>query len=143
MMRNTDERINEDDPIETTTSDIKETESAEDLPEDTEHAEAEQIDPEEAKNFTPFNNPFGGFARLFEALGNKQSFEDKESPNYKALFETYGQIFEQQDKNMQYFNDAINNLVSQLNKYKRNQSWKLRITWIALVITWIVMFIKF
>lgn len=68
--------------------------------------------------------------------------DSPETPDYAQLFETYGKLFEQQDKNIEYLNGVINNLVSQLNKYKRNQSWKLRIMFILMVVSWIVMFIK-
>ena len=58
-----------------------------------------------------------------------------------ALADIYRMI-ELQDSNTQYLNNVINNLVSQLNKYKRNQSWKLKILLLFNVITWIIMFIK-
>ena len=68
--------------------------------------------------------------------------DSPKTPDYARLFETYGKLFEQQDKNLEYLNGAINNLVSQLNRYKRNQSWKLRVMFILMVVSWIVMFIK-
>ena len=68
--------------------------------------------------------------------------DSPETPDYAQLFETYGKLFEQQDKNIEYLNGVINNLVSQLNKYKRNQSWKLRIMFILMVASLIIMFIK-
>ena len=68
--------------------------------------------------------------------------DSPETPDYAQLFETYGKLFEQQDKNIEYLNGVINNLVSQLNKYKRNQSWKLRIMFILMIVSWIVMSIK-
>lgn len=74
--------------------------------------------------------------------GNPIPGEGPTAPDYSQLFETYGKLFEQQDKNIEYLNGAINNLISQLNKYKRNQSWKLRIMCILLLIAWVIMFIK-
>ena len=68
--------------------------------------------------------------------------ETSETHDYAQLFKTYSKLFEQQDKNIEYLNGVINNLVSQLNKYKRNQSWKLRIMFILMVVSWIIMFIK-
>ena len=103
-------------------------------------------------NFNPASflpNMFGGGLPGLGGLRVQQTDENAnpvggspETPDYTQLFETYGKLFEQQDKNIEYLNGAINNLVSQLNKYKRNQSWKLRIMFILMVVSWIVMFIK-
>ena len=103
-------------------------------------------------NFNPASFPpnmFGGGLPGLGGLRVQQTDENgnpigdsPETPNYAQLFETYGKLFEQQDKNIEYLNGVINNLVSQLNKYKRNQSWKLRIMFILMVVSWIVMFIK-
>lgn len=104
-----------------------------DSDEDTiEHVDAEEVIG--GPNFQ--SNMIGGMG----ALGN---LLNRSSPDYSELFKTYSQLFDQQDKNMEYLNGAINNLVLQLNKYKRNQSWKLRIVYILILITWIIMFIKF
>lgn len=101
----------------------------------TDHVEAKVVDGE--PNFQPnMFNSMGGMG----ALGN---LLNRSSPDYSELFKTYSQLFDQQDKNMEYLNGAINNLVSQLNKYKRNQSWKMRIAYILILITWIIMFIRF
>lgn len=101
----------------------------------TEHVEAEVVDGE--PNFQP--NMFNGM-RGMGALGNLLG---RSSPDYSELFKTFSQAFEQQDTNTEILKEAINNLVSQLNKYKRNQSWKMRIAYILILITWIIMFIKF
>ena len=103
-------------------------------------------------NFNPASflpNMFGGGLPGLGGLRVQQTDENgnpigdsPETPDYAQLFETYGKLFEQQDKNIEYLNGVINNLVSQLNKYKRNQSWKLRIMFILMVVSWIVMFIK-
>ena len=103
-------------------------------------------------NFNPASflpNMFGdglpglGGLRVQQTDENGNPIGDSpETPDYAQLFETYGKLFEQQDKNIEYLNGVINNLVSQLNKYKRNQSWKLRIMFILMVVSWIVMFIK-
>lgn len=103
-------------------------------------------------NFNPASflpNMFGGGLPGLGGLRVQQTDENgnpvggsPETPDYAQLFETYGKLFEQQDKNIEYLNGVINNLVSQLNKYKRNQSWKLRIMFILMVASWIVMFIK-
>ena len=94
-------------------------------------------------------NMFGGGLPGLGGLRVQQTDENgnpigdsPETPDYAQLFETYGKLFEQQDKNIEYLNSVINNLVSQLNKYKRNQSWKLRIMFILMVASWIIMFIK-
>lgn len=94
-------------------------------------------------------NMFGGSLPGLGGLRIQQTDENgnpiegsPETPDYAQLFETYGKLFEQQDKNIEYLNGVINNLVSQLNKYKRNQSWKLRIMFILMVASWIVIFIK-
>ena len=105
-------------------------------------------------NFNPASflpNMFGGGLPGLGGLRVQQTDENgnpipgssPEAPDYGQLFETYGKLFDQQDKNIEYLNGAINNLISQLNKYKRNQSWKLRIMYVLLLITWIIMFIKF
>ena len=103
-------------------------------------------------NFNPASflpNMFGGGLPGLGGLRVQQTDENgnpigdsPETPDYAQLFETYGKLFEQQGKNIEYLNGVINNLVSQLNKYKRNQSWKLRIMFILMVVSWIVMFIK-
>ena len=103
-------------------------------------------------NFNPASflpNMFGGGLPGLGGLRVQQTDENgntvgdsPETPDYAQLFETYGKLFEQQDKNIEYLNGVINNLVSQLNKYKRNQSWKLRIMFILIAVSWIVMFIK-
>lgn len=103
-------------------------------------------------NFNPVSflpNMFGaglpglGGLRIQQTDENGNPIGDSpETPDYAQLFETYGKLFEQQDKNIEYLNGVINNLVSQLNKYKRNQSWKLRIMFILIVVSWIIMFIK-
>lgn len=103
-------------------------------------------------NFNPASflpNMFGGGLPGLGGLRVQQTDENgnpigdsPETPDYAQLFETYGKLFEQQDKNIEYLNGVINNLISQLNKYKRNQSWKLRIMFILMVASWIVMFIK-
>ena len=103
-------------------------------------------------NFNPASflpNMFGGGLPGLGGLRVQQTDENgnpvggsPETPDYTQLFDTYGKLFEQQDKNIEYLNGVINNLVSQLNKYKRNQSWKLRIMFILMVVSWIVMFIK-
>ena len=94
-------------------------------------------------------NMFGGGLPGLGGLRVQQTDENgntvgdsPETPDYAQLFETYGKLFEQQDKNIEYLNGVINNLVSQLNKYKRNQSWKLRIMFILIVVSLIVMLIK-
>lgn len=84
-----------------------------------------------------------GGLRVQQTDDNGNPVGDKpDTPDYAQLFETYGKLFEQHDKNIEYLNDAINNLISQLNKYKRNQSWKLRIMFILMAVSLIVMFIK-
>lgn len=103
-------------------------------------------------NFNPASflpNMFGGGLPGLGGMRVQQTDENgnpigdsPDTPDYAQLFETYGKLFEQQDKNIEYLNDVINNLVSQLNNYKRNQSWKLQIMFILMVISWIVMFIK-
>ena len=103
-------------------------------------------------NFNPASflpNMFGGGLPGLGGLRVQQTDENgnpvrdsPETPDYAQLFEIYGKLFEQQDKNIEYLNGVINNLVSQLNKYKRNQSWKLRIMFILMVVSWIIMFIK-
>ena len=103
-------------------------------------------------NFNPASflpNMFGGGLPGLGGLRVQQTDENgnpigdsPETPDYAQLFDTYGKLFEQQDKNIEYLNGVINNLVLQLNKYKRNQSWKLRIMFILMVASWIVMFIK-
>ena len=103
-------------------------------------------------NFNPASflpNMFGGGIPGLGGLRAQQTDENgnpigdsPETPDYAQLFETYGKLFEQQDKNIEYLNGVINNLVSQLNKYKRNQSLKLRIMFILIVVSWIIMFIK-
>ena len=103
-------------------------------------------------NFNPASfipNMFGGGLPGLGGLRIQQTDENgnpigdsPETPDYAQLFDTYGKLFEQQDKNIEYLNSVINNLVSQLNKYKRNQSWKLRIMFILMAVSWIVMFIK-
>lgn len=101
----------------------------------TEHVEAEVVDGE--PNFQPnMFNGMGGMGALGNLLG-------RSSPDYSELFKTFSQAFEQQDTNTEILKEAINNLVSQLNKYKRNQSWKMRIAYILILVTWIIMFIKF
>lgn len=103
-------------------------------------------------NFNPASFPPNMFGSGLPGLGGLRVQKTDENgnpigdspktPDYARLFETYGKLFEQQDKNLEYLNGAINNLVSQLNRYKRNQSWKLRIMFILMVVSWIVMFIK-
>lgn len=101
----------------------------------TEHVEAEVVDGK--PNFQPnMFNDMGGMGALGNLLG-------RSSPDYSELFKTFSQAFEQQDTNTEILKEAINNLVSQLNKYKRNQSWKMRIAYILILVTWIIMFIKF
>lgn len=126
-----DQMVDEDttessEPVEETTSTEEDS---------TEHVEAEVVDGE--PNFQP--NMFNGMAGM-GALGNLLG---RSSPDYSELFKTFSQAFEQQDTNTEILKEAINNLVSQLNKYKRNQSWKMRIAYILILITWIIMFIKF
>lgn len=74
-------------------------------------------------------------------MDSMKSNIDELTGELTALADIYRMI-ELQDSNTQYLNSVINNLVSQLNKYKRNQSWKLKILLLFNVITWIIMFIK-
>lgn len=74
-------------------------------------------------------------------MDSMKSNIDELTGELTALADIYHMI-ELQDSNTQYLNNVINNLVSQLNKYKRNQSWKLKILLLFNVITWIIMFIK-
>ena len=74
-------------------------------------------------------------------MDSMKSNIDELTGELTALADIYRMI-ELQDSNTQYLNNVINNLVSQLNKYKRNQSWKLKILLLLNVITWIIMFIK-
>ena len=74
-------------------------------------------------------------------MDSMKSNIDELTGELTALADIYRMI-ELQDSNTQYLNNVINNLVSQLNKYKRNQSWKLKILLLFNVITWIIMFIK-
>lgn len=89
------------------------------------------VNPQQPIEETPKSNPMDSFGNTLNNLSdNLNAFADI----YKAM--------EQQDANTQYLNSVINNLVSQLNKYKRNQSWKLKILLLFNVITWVIMFIK-
>lgn len=89
------------------------------------------VNPQQPIEETPKSNPMDSFGKsLNELSDNLNAFADI----YKAI--------EHQDSNIQYLNNVINNLVSQLNKYKRNQSWKLKILLLFNVITWVIMFIK-
>ena len=74
-------------------------------------------------------------------MDSMKSNIDELTGELTALADIYRMI-ELQDSNTQYLNNVINNLVSQLNKYKRNQSWKLKILLLFNVITWIIMVIK-
>lgn len=74
-------------------------------------------------------------------MDSMKSNIDELTGELTALADIYRMI-ELQDSNTQYLNNVINNLVSQLNKYKRNQSWKLKILLLFNVITWIIIFIK-
>ena len=74
-------------------------------------------------------------------MDSMKSNIDELTGELTALADIYRMI-ELQDSNTKYLNNVINNLVSQLNKYKRNQSWKLKILLLFNVITWIIMFIK-
>ena len=74
-------------------------------------------------------------------MDSMKSNIDELTGELTALADIYRMI-ELQDSNTQYLNNVINNLVSQLNKYKRNQSWNLKILLLFNVITWIIMFIK-
>ena len=74
-------------------------------------------------------------------MDSMKSNIDELTGELTALADIYRMI-ELQDSNTQYLNNVINNLVSQLNKYKRNQSWKLKILLLFNVITWVIMFIK-
>ena len=74
-------------------------------------------------------------------MDSMKSNIDELTGELTALADIYRMI-ELQDSNTQYLNNVINNLVSQLNKYKRNQSWKLKILLLFNVITWIIMIIK-
>lgn len=74
-------------------------------------------------------------------MDSMKSNIDELTGELTALADIYRMI-ELQDSNTQYLSNVINNLVSQLNKYKRNQSWKLKILLLFNVITWIIMFIK-
>ena len=74
-------------------------------------------------------------------MDSMKSNIDELTGELTVLADIYRMI-ELQDSNTQYLNNVINNLVSQLNKYKRNQSWKLKILLLFNVITWIIMFIK-
>ena len=93
-----------------------------------------------------FGSVFSGLGGLnihqTDENGNPIPKNNHESPDYIQLFETYGKLFDHQDKNIDYLNGAINNLISQLNEYKRNQSLKLRIMFILIVVSWIIMIIK-
>ena len=89
------------------------------------------VNPQQPIEETPKSNSMDSFGKTLNDLSdNLNAFADI----YKAM--------EQQDANTQYLNNVINNLVSQLNKYKRNQSWKLKILLLFNVITWVIMFIK-
>ena len=74
-------------------------------------------------------------------MDSMKSNIDELTGELTALADIYRMI-ELQDSNTQYLNNVINNLVSQFNKYTRNQSWKLKILLLFNVITWIIMFIK-
>ena len=74
-------------------------------------------------------------------MDSMKSNIDELTGELTALADIYRMI-ELQDSNTQYLNNVINNLVSQLNKYKRNQSWKLKILLLFNVITWIIMLIE-
>ena len=74
-------------------------------------------------------------------MDSMKSNIDELTGELTALADIYRMI-ELQDSNTQYLNNVINNLVSHLNKYKRNQSWKLKILLLFNVITWIIMLIK-
>ena len=70
-------------------------------------------------------------------MDSMKSNIDELTGELTALADIYRMI-ELQDSNTQYLNNVINNLVSQLNKYKRNQSWKLKILLLFNVILFII-----
>lgn len=133
----------------------EENEEAEsDTSEDTEHVESEVV--EDSGNIQ-IPNMMGGLGGLFGALNGMPVQKTDEDGNpigniggfdhqaYTHLFETVQELFEVNDQAHEAMaksvDDSIANLISQLNNYKKNISWKLKVLLALNVISWVAIIV--
>lgn len=102
-------------------------------------------------------NMMGGLGGLFGALNGMPVQKTDEDGNpvgniggfdhqaYTHLFETVQELFEVNDQAHEAMaksvDDSIANLISQLNNYKKNISWKLKVLLTLNVISWVAIIV--
>ena len=138
----------------TTNTPSEETESIVAEDESTEHVESEIVGD---SGPIQFPNMMGGLGGLFGALGGASIQKTDENGNpvgningfdhqaYTHLFETVQELFEVNDQAhdaiAKSVDNSIANLISQLNNYKKNISWKLKALLATNVISWVVIIV--
>lgn len=132
----------------------EEKEEAKPINESTEPMESEVVD--DSGNIQ-IPNMMGGLGGLFGALNGMPVQKINEDGNpigniggfdhqaYTHLFETVQELFEVNDQAHEAMaksvDDSIANLISQLNNYKKNISWKLKALLVLNVISWVAIIV--
>lgn len=90
-----------------------------------------------------FNN---GFAAIADLLNNNKN---SVNTSYSYLFQTTLKLFEENDNahdsinnSIKFIAENIDDLISQLNKYKKNTEMKLRLLFLMNVLAWIALIVK-
>lgn len=129
-------------------SDTTDEESEEDDEEETVYPEApsESDENNNKEDETSYcHSGFDGFAAVADLLNNKGAVSDQ----YTNLFKTTLDLFEANDdaheginQSISFIAENIDNLISQLNKYKKNTEMKLRLLFLVSAAAWIALIVK-
>lgn len=108
--------------------------------------EGEVIDNSDGNIFP--NTDFGAFTAIADLINNSNK-NTTLSESYSAFFNTTLDLFKNNDSDHERYNQSlsflaenIDNLISQLNKYKKNAEIKNRFLFFMNLITWIVLLVK-
>lgn len=146
-------KVVSDEVVEENTS-FEEKEETESSNDDAESVESEVV--KDSGNIQ-IPNMIGGLGGLFGALNGMPVQKTDEDGNpigniggfdhqaYTHLFETVQELFEVNDQAHETMaksvDDSIANLISQLNNYKKNISWKLKVLLALNVISWVAIIV--
>ena len=94
------------------------------------------------------NTDFGAFTAMADLINNSNKNATL-SESYSAFFNTTLDLFKNNDSDHERYNQSlsflaenIDNLISQLNKYKKNAEIKIRFLFFMNLVTWIVLLVK-
>lgn len=108
-----------------------------------EEDDTESVEPSENEDNPLFNN---GFTAIADLLNNNKNSVNS---SYSDLFQTTLHLFEENDEahdginnSIKFIAENIDDLISQLNKYKKNTEMKLRLLFLMNVLAWIALIVK-